>query len=220
MKLSDFEVKEFYNYKIRSVVEDNIEMFFVTDLIRQYNKINNTDKKLKHYLNLQRIGEILNVYKKMDVDKNFDKHKNKDKHKNIQGIIKFINFAEGSNMAFNGYLMCEILLHDCLMWLDIEFAIKVLEFLRKCRHEDNQFLDNQDEFLRSRAVLPTESQDWSFMIIPEIKEDEVVLKASYCRTKNITKKQLLNTNLIMIHGLPNGFTFKYFAFVNLKPVIK
>lgn len=220
MKLSDFEIKEFYNYKIRSIVDNGIEMFFVTDLIRQYNKINDTDKKLKHYLNLQRTREILAVYKKMAVDKNFDNSQNKDNHKNIQGIIKFINFAEGSDMAFNGYLMCEDLLHDCLMWLDIEFAIKVLEFLRKCRHEDNQFLDNQDEFLRSRAVLPTESQDWSFMIMPEFKEDEVVLKESYCRTKNITKKQLLNTNLIMIHGLPNGFTFKYFAFVNLKPVIK
>ena len=72
MKLSDFEVKEFYNYKIRSIVEDNVEMFFVTDLISQYNKINNTDKKLKHYLNLQRTREILAVYKKMAVDKNFD----------------------------------------------------------------------------------------------------------------------------------------------------
>ena len=220
MKLSDFEVKEFYNYKIRSIVDNGIEMFFVTDLIRQYNKINNTDKKLKHYLNLQRTREILDVYKKMDVDKNFDKHQNKDKHKNIQGIIKFINFAEGSNMAFNGYLMCEVLLHDCLMWLDIEFAIKVLEFLRKCRHEDNQFLDNQDEFLRSKAVLPTESQDWSFMIMPVFKSNEVVLKASYCRTKNITKTQFMNSNAIMLHGLPNGFSFKYFVFTELLTTIK
>lgn len=142
MKLSDFEIKEFYNYKIRSIVDNGIEMFFVTDLISQYNKINNTDKKLKHYLNLQRTREILAVYKKMAVDKNFDNGQNKDKYKNIPGIIKFINFAEGSDMAFNGYLMCEDLLHDCLLWLDVEFAIKVLEFLRKCRHEDNQFLDN------------------------------------------------------------------------------
>ena len=47
MKLSDFEIKEFYNYKIRSIVDNGIEMFFVTDLIRQYNKENNTNKQLK-----------------------------------------------------------------------------------------------------------------------------------------------------------------------------
>ena len=50
MKLSDFEIKEFYNYKIRSIVDNGIEMFFVTDLIRQYNKENNTNKQLKKYL--------------------------------------------------------------------------------------------------------------------------------------------------------------------------
>ena len=33
MKLSDFEVKEFYNYKIRSIVDNGIEMFFVTNKI-------------------------------------------------------------------------------------------------------------------------------------------------------------------------------------------
>ena len=44
MKLSDFEIKEFYNYKIRSIVNNGIEMFFVTDLINQYNLNNNTTK--------------------------------------------------------------------------------------------------------------------------------------------------------------------------------
>ena len=47
MKLSDFEIKEFYNYKIRSVVENNIEMFFASDLIKQYNSVYNTNKKIK-----------------------------------------------------------------------------------------------------------------------------------------------------------------------------
>ena len=221
MKLSDFEIKEFYNYKIRSVVEDNVEMFFVTDLVNQYNKINGTCKKLKHYLNLQRTREILAVYQKMAIDKNFDNSQNKDNLKNIPGIIKHTSFSDGINVSlFRGYLMCEDLLHDCLLWLDIEFAIKVLEFLRKCRHEDNQFLDNQDEFLRSRAVLPTESQDWSFMIMPVFKSNEVILKASYCRTKNITKTQFMNSNAIMLHGLPNGFSFKYFVFTELLTTIK
>ena len=154
MKLSDFEIKEFYNYKICSVVEGGVEMFFVTDLINQYNKINGTCKKLKHYLNLQRTKEILNVYQKMAIVTNFDNSQNKDNLKNISGIIKHTSFSDCINVSLiRGYLMCEDLLHDCLLWLDVEFAIKVLEFLRKCRHEDNQFLDNQDKFLRSTVIV-------------------------------------------------------------------
>lgn len=36
MELTKFEVKNFYDYKIRSIVKDDVEMFFVTDLISQY----------------------------------------------------------------------------------------------------------------------------------------------------------------------------------------
>ena len=65
MKLSDFEIKEFYNYKIRSVVEDNTEIFFVTDLINQYNRNNNTSKRLKKYLEIKQTQDLLNKWNEM-----------------------------------------------------------------------------------------------------------------------------------------------------------
>ena len=67
MKLSDFEIKEFYNYKIRSVVEDNTEMFFVTDLINQYNHINKTNKQLYKFLEIKQTQEMLDIWKKKEV---------------------------------------------------------------------------------------------------------------------------------------------------------
>ena len=58
------------------------------------------------------------------------------------------------------------------------------------------------------------------MIVPCVRNSEVILKASYCRTKNITKTQFMSSNTIMLHGLPNGFSFKYFVFTELIRVIK
>ena len=223
MKLSDFEIKEFYNYKIRSVVEDNTEMFFITDLINQYNHNNNTSKRLKKYLEIKQTQDLLNKWNEMLVCRSTVHQKMFNSTWNIPTVIKFITIEVNSmntGIINRGYLVCEELLHSCLMWLDSSFAIQVFTFLRKCRHEDNQFLDHQDEFIKSRIVPIEESQDWSFMIMPVFKSNEVVLKASYCRTKNITKTQFMNSNAIMLHGLPNGFSFKYFVFTELLTTIK
>ena len=221
MKLEDLEIKNFYNYKIRSIIEDGVEMFFVTDLIRQYNQINGTNRQLKHYLENKQTREFINEFNEIFNAGKGPRENSVKKYLNIKHVIEYVNFSNGLSLNIvHGYLMREEVLNSCLFWLDPKFAARVCIFLKKCRHEDNQYLDNQDEFLKSRAVMPQESQDWSFMVSPVVKDNEVVLKASYCRTKNITKKQFLNPKTIMIHGLPNGYTFKYFVFVNLKPVIK
>ena len=221
MKLSDFEIKEFYNYKIRSVVENNIEMFFASDLIKQYNSVHNTNKKLKKYLETKQAHDLLLELNKIKEAPKSGIFENSTKFWNIPGIIRMINIQDNNNDYVNsGYIMCEELLNSCLMWLDTSFAAKVLIFLHKCRTADSQFLDHPDEFIKSRIVPATECQDWSFMIIPVFKSNEVVLKASYCRTKNITKTQLMNPNTIMLHGLPNGFSFKYFVYNELNQVIK
>ena len=223
MELTKFEVKNFYDYKIRSIVKDDVEMFFVTDLISQYNNINKTNKQLKHYLENKQTRDLLLNIAHSSVRRNSGELKNTSNNWVMPGIIEFIKFNipnMAASIAIKGYIMCEELMINCLVWLDSYFAFKIYNFLKKCRAIDPQYLDNQDEFLKSRAVMPQESQDWSFMVSPVVKDNEVVLKASYCRTKNITKKQFLNPKTIMIHGLPNGYTFKYFVFVNLKPVIK
>ena len=221
MKLSDFQVREFYNYKIRFIVEDSTEMFFVTDLVNQYNKINNTNKKLYKYFENSSTKELLDVWRKNKKSPNSDGLDFSSNIKDIPGVIKFIKIDDsyiGSTM--HCYLMCEEMMNSLLLWLDQDFAVKIFIFLRKCRAADSQFLNHPDEFIKSRIVPVEESQDWSFMIIPIFKSNEVVLKASYCRTKNITKTQFMNSNTIMIHGLPNGFSFKYFVYTELIQVVK
>ena len=221
MKLSDFEIKEFYNYKIRSVVENNIEMFFASDLIKQYNSVHNTNKKLKKYLETKQARDLLLELNKIKEAPKSGIFENSTNFWNIPGVIRMINIQDNNNDYVNsGYIMCEELLNSCLMWLDTSFAAKVLIFLHKCRTADSQFLNHPDEFIKSRIVPATECQDWSFMIIPCIRNSEIILKASYCRTKNITKTQLMNPNTIMLHGLPNGFSFKYFVYTELIQVVK
>ena len=221
MKLSDFEIKEFYNYKIRSIVDNGIEMFFVTDLIRQYNKENNTNKQLKKYLETKQFQEILDELIKISNAPIRPNGDNTQKYLNVKGVITHITLSDGiAAFSFHGYLVNEDILHSCLLWLDLRFATRVFIFLRKCRHEDNQFLDHPDEFIKSRIVPATECQDWSFMIILCVRNSEIILKASYCRTKNITKTQFMNSNTIMLHGLPNGFSFKYFVYTELIRIIK
>ena len=221
MKLSDFEIKEFYNYKIRSIVDNGIEMFFVTDLINQYNLNNNTTKKFKKYLELKQTKELLDEYSKIFKSLQTSLENNCSNYYNIEGVIKHINLSDGFALnLFHGYIISEELMHSCLMWLDPKFAANVFTFLKQCRAADSQFLDHPDEFIKSRIVPATECQDWSFMIIPCIRNSEIILKASYCRTKNITKTQFMNSNTIMLHGLPNGFSFKYFVYTELIRIIK
>ena len=221
MKISDFQVREFYNYKIRSINRSGLELFFVTDLITQYNKINKTCKRFNDYLALRPTREMLDEYAIMFNTGYSGIEDNCKKYLNIPGVIEHVNFSDGVILnLFHGYIVNEELLHSCLMWLDPRFTVKVFTFLKHCRAADSQFLDHPDEFIKSRIVPVEESQDWSFMIIPCIRNSEIILKASYCRTKNITKTQFMNSNTIMLHGLPNGFSFKYFVFTELIRIIK
>lgn len=230
MKLSDFEVKEIGGYQVRFVTKDGERMYFVTDLLKQYNHIHGTNKQLKQYLGLKGTRELLDVYRKMSNETESD-----DKHLNIKGVIEYINFSEGVNItSFNGYLMNDVLLRNCLTWIDIEFRVTILMGLDK----ENQIMKNNnstnypnDETTDTTNSITVDNDDnqeltsndyqsWSFMIIPVIKGNEVLLNTKYCLTKNITRQQMTNTQIIMIHGLPNGYSFNYLSYLYLKSVVK
>lgn len=229
MKLSDFEVKEIGDYQVRFVTKDGERMYFVTDLLKQYNHIHGTNKQLKQYLGLKGTRELLDVYRKMSNETESD-----DKHLNIKGVIEYINFSEGVNItSFNGYLMNDVLLRNCLTWIDIEFRVTILMGLDK----ENQDMKNNnstnypnDESTDTTNSITVNDDDqeltsndyrtWSFMIIPVIKGNDVLLNTRYCLTRNITKQQMTNTQIFMIHGLPNGYSFNYLSYLYLKPVVK
>ena len=82
MKLSDFEVKEIGGYQVRFVTKDGERMYFVTDLLKQYNHIHGTNKQLKQYLGLKGTRELLDVYRKMSNETETD-----DKHLNIKVLL-------------------------------------------------------------------------------------------------------------------------------------
>lgn len=229
MKLSDFEVKEIGDYQVRFVTKDGERMYFVTDLLKQYNHIHGTNKQLKQYLGLKGTRELLDVYRKMSNETESD-----DKHLNIKGVIEYINFSEGVNItSFNGYLMNDVLLRNCLTWIDIEFRVAILMGLDKenrimknnnsTNYPNDETTDTTNSMTANdddQELTSNDYQSWSFMIIPVIKGNDVLLNTKYCLTKNITRQQMTNTQIIMIHGLPNGYSFNYLSYLYLKSVVK
>ena len=55
---------KFLDYDIRSCFIDNVEMFLVSDLLRQYNLINKTNKRFKKYLENKQTQELLQKWNK------------------------------------------------------------------------------------------------------------------------------------------------------------
>ena len=55
----EFETIKFYNYNIRSTVIDSVRMYLVADLLNQYNKKNNRNKKFRNYLKNDQTKDLL-----------------------------------------------------------------------------------------------------------------------------------------------------------------
>ena len=166
---------KFLDYDIRSCIVDNTEMFLVSDLIRQYNKINNTNKKISDYLRNNDTKELLNAMNE-EINNNeentvranspepsacskIDKNKeilecenlhelnfnNKNDKFDIPHVIKYITLPKFDGVN-KGYVVCEEFLIQCLMWVDKTFAIKVSKFLKNLRSINN---DRFTEILKS-----------------------------------------------------------------------
>ena len=52
MSVQEFEFQEvkFYEYTIRMTNIDNVDMYLVSDLLKQYNEINHTDKRIRDWM--------------------------------------------------------------------------------------------------------------------------------------------------------------------------
>ena len=61
---------KFLNYYIRSCIIDDVEMFLVSDLLRQYNEINNKNKQFSDYLKNKQTQELLEFYQNETVPEN------------------------------------------------------------------------------------------------------------------------------------------------------
>ena len=81
---------KFLNYNIRSCVIDDVEMYLVSDLLRQYNEINNTNKQFKYYLENKQTQELLRFYQNDTVGRNSGLPYDNNKKWDIFKIIHYI----------------------------------------------------------------------------------------------------------------------------------
>ena len=89
---------KFLDYDIRSCYIDNTQMFLISDLIRQYNLINKTNKNFKHYLENKQTQELLknwNKNKEMTDGRNSDHQYKTDKNKG------FLDPEDSPDLIFN-----------------------------------------------------------------------------------------------------------------------
>ena len=143
-------------------------------------------------------------------------------------MIQYVTFSDFGG-ANQGYIICEELLHACLMWADPAFACDVLRFLTRLRQEDNDYLRKANEELRraneelthenkelkDRRVPNKVGQQWYFFITYIIVEndDNVHIYSQHVKSdkwKSTCSKMDREGRVCVyrVKDIPNGFTFK------------
>lgn len=231
-----FNEVKFYEYTIRMTVINNTKMYAVTDLLKQYNKINNTDKRINNWLKRDDTRELLQFCRDKTCA-SFDAHENfEDDFVNIPNVIMKIDKFYNNNTNIKAYLVNGAILHDILIWVDKVFAYKVYNFLDNMReinndrfteilntNQDNQkqieLLQEQVKRLQNRYIVNDDSQQWTYVLkIVKGNDGFYHIKSNYSKRKYIDNKDIMNT-VYYVRNLPNGCTFRYFIYEHLLPII-
>ena len=252
-----FEEIDFYDYKIRMCLDNGIRMYLVSDLLRQYNEKHGTNKRFKKYLENKQTQELIKHMAKSVGPNSGLRSEGENSAKNGQStvgsdlshlsnegengkfdicdVIQYIT-TSSSVGANKGYIVCEELLHACLMWADPAFACDVLRFLTRLRQEDNDYLRKVNEELRraneeltheneemihankelkNRRVPNKVGQQWYFFITYIIVEndDNVHIYSQHVKSdkwKSTCSKMDREGRVCVyrVKDIPNGFTFK------------
>ena len=235
-----FEEVDFYDYKIRMCLDNGIRMYLVSDLLRQYNEKHGTNKLFKNYLQNKQTQELIehmaktgeNSAKNGQSTARGNSHPLSNEGENgkfdICDVIQYVTTPE-FNGTNKGYIVCEELLHACLMWADPAFACDVYRFLTRLRQEDNDYLRKANEELRraneelthenkelkDRRVPNKVGQQWYFFITYIIVEndDNVHIYSQHVKSdkwKSTCSKMDREGRVCVyrVKDIPNGFTFK------------
>ena len=129
----NFNDDTFYNYKVRSININNVQMYIANDLINQYNIKNKTNKLFKDWFRSKDTQELLNVIRNEknipnEPSNNFVEDFNN--YGDIQGVIQKINLYTSKETYRKEYIVCEELMHDILRFLDPLYTIKIVKFLK------------------------------------------------------------------------------------------
>ena len=115
---------DFYDYKIRMCVIDGTKMYLVSDLLRQYNEKHGTNKKFDDYLESEDTQEVIKHMGKRDRSPSPPLN---DEKWNIPRVIQYVTIS--SVDTNKEYVICEELLHACLIWADPDFAWNIFSFM-------------------------------------------------------------------------------------------
>ena len=233
-----FTVVKFFTYDIRSTVIDSTRMFLVSDLLNQYNEKHGTNKEFKYYLRNQQTQELLTSRQKTHEGENSHPVYQSDEKTHdlpnsavvcqtdkttglwsIDGVIKYVSFSKTFGTASQGYVVCEELLIDCLMWIDREFAWDVYTFLKECREKNNDFLRKENKKLRERYVSNDRNSQWAYVLTVSEDVNNIILRSRYVH-QTLKGKKIEDEKIYYVKNLPNGYVFKYNAHNNLLPVIQ
>ena len=134
----DFIEVSFYEYTIRMTIINNTKMYVVSDILKQYNKINNTDKHIRDWLKRKDTRELLEYYRDITPDcSNAPSRNNEDEFSDITGVIMKIDYKINNNITNKAYLVNGAILHDVLIWVNKVFAHKIYNFLDNMREINN-----------------------------------------------------------------------------------
>ena len=141
-----FEEVDFYDYKIRMCLDNGIRMYLVSDLLRQYNEKHGTNKRFGKYLENKQAQEVIehlaktgensakNGQSTVGPNSGLLSNEGQNGKFDICDVIQYITTPD-FNGTNKGYIICEELLHACLMWADPAFACDVYRFLTHLREE-------------------------------------------------------------------------------------
>lgn len=106
----EFNEVKFYNYTIRMTVINDTEMYLVSDLLKQYNEINHTDKRINKWLKREDTRELLQFCRDKSCDPNGAHENNEDEFIDIPEVIIRIDKFYNNNTNIKAYLVNGIIL--------------------------------------------------------------------------------------------------------------
>lgn len=137
-----FNNDTFYNYKVRSININNVQMYIANDLINQYNIKNKTNKLFKDWFRSKDTQELLNVIRNEknipnEPSNNFVEDFNN--YGDIKGVIQKIDYYTSKETYRKEYIVCEELMHDILRFLDPLYTIKIVKFLKNIQSKNYNY---------------------------------------------------------------------------------
>ena len=202
MSVCDFEFQEvkFYEYTIRMTKINNVDMYLVSDIIKQYNEINKTNKRINDYFRRKDTQELLQFYRENNPCGNFRTGnfvEDFNNFGNIPGVIMKIDYSINNIKAF---IVNSNILHDILMWIDKVFAHKVRNFLENMRSINN---NRFNEILNSN-----EDQEKQIELMKDqINEYEQQIK--HLKTRSTPDN--MNYHFCVLHNTENNHVSTYIS---------